>query len=135
DGQDEEDTVALVPYIDLINHNPNSESRIRGVSEGANVPGITSTERYVVVRSDRYYNKYEQIYITYGRKSNAQLLMLYGFSMERNTQDSVTIAAGQLMETSPFADVKKRVLDEMEVPPEAHGAHVQREAYTLRMEF
>ena len=23
--------VALVPYIDLINHNPNSESRIRGV--------------------------------------------------------------------------------------------------------
>ncbi|CAE7455643.1 LSMT-L [Symbiodinium necroappetens] len=118
DGQDEEDTVALVPYIDLINHNPNSESRIRGVSEGANVPGITSTERYVVVRSDRYYNKYEQIYITYGRKSNAQLLMLYGFSMERNTQDSVTIAAGQLMETSPFADVKKRVLDEMEVPPE-----------------
>ena len=31
--------------------------------------------------------------------------------------------------------VKKRVLDEMEVPPEAHGAHVQREAYTLRMEF
>ena len=61
-----------------------------------------------------------------GRKSNAQLLMLYGFSMERNTQDThvfvtqrvcccqnalqlflkdfVTISAGQLMETSPFAD-------------------------------
>ena len=31
DGPDEEDMVALVPYIDLINHNPNSESRIRGV--------------------------------------------------------------------------------------------------------
>ena len=27
----EDDIVALVPYIDLINHNPNSESRIRGV--------------------------------------------------------------------------------------------------------
>ena len=26
----EDDIVALVPYIDLINHNPNSESRIRG---------------------------------------------------------------------------------------------------------
>lgn len=60
--------------------------------------------------SARYFNKYEQIYISYGcklrersssqdelfllaikahrgRKSNAQLLMLYGFSMERNTQD------------------------------------------------
>ena len=68
----------------------------------------------------------------------------------------MTIAAGQLMETSPFADegvsgddwfsciisaghgipifakVKKRVLDEMEVPPEAH---VQRETQSLRMEF
>ncbi|CAE7308108.1 LSMT-L, partial [Symbiodinium pilosum] len=118
DGPDEEDMVALVPYIDLINHNPNSESRIRGVSEGADVPGISSTERYVVVRSDRYYNKYEQIYISYGRKSNAQLLMLYGFSMERNTQDFVTISAGQLMETSPFADVKKKILEELEVPPE-----------------
>ncbi|CAE6920791.1 LSMT-L [Symbiodinium natans] len=118
DGAYEEDLVALVPYIDLINHNPNSESRIRGVSEGADVPGITATERSVVVRSDRYYNKYEQIYISYGRKSNAQLLMLYGFSMERNTQDFVTIAAGQLMETSPYADVKKKLLDELEVPPE-----------------
>lgn len=31
DDLDAEDIVALVPYIDLINHNPNSESRIRGV--------------------------------------------------------------------------------------------------------
>jgi len=115
---DEDDIVALVPYIDLINHNPNSESRIRGVSEGAAVPGVSSYERSVVVLSDRYYNKYEQIYISYGQKSNAQLLMLYGFSMERNTQDFVTISAGQLMETSPFADVKKQILEELEVPPE-----------------
>ena len=41
DGQDEEDTVALVPYIDLINHNPNSESRIRGAgSLRDEIPGV-----------------------------------------------------------------------------------------------
>lgn len=114
----EEDIVALVPYIDLINHNPNSESRIRGVSEGPNIPGISKPERSVVVRSDRYFNKYEQIYISYGRKSNAQLLMLYGFSMERNTQDFVTFSTGQLLENSPFSEVKKRILDELEVPRE-----------------
>lgn len=114
----EDDIVALVPYIDLINHNPNSESRIRGVSEGPNIPGISKPERSVVVRSDRYFNKYEQIYISYGRKSNAQLLMLYGFSMERNTQDFVTFSTGQLLENSPFSEVKKRILDELEVPRE-----------------
>lgn len=114
----EDDIVALVPHIDLINHNPNSESRIRGVSEGPNIPGISKPERSVVVRSDRYFNKYEQIYISYGRKSNAQLLMLYGFSMERNTQDFVTFSTGQLLENSPFSEVKKRILDELEVPRE-----------------
>ena len=79
DDENEEDMVALVPYIDLINHNPNSESRIRGVSEGTRIPGISEPERSVVVRSDRrrgafrskderrYFNKYEQIYISYGR--------------------------------------------------------------------
>jgi len=118
DDLDDEDIVALVPYIDLINHNPNSESRIRGVSEGPSIPGISEPERSVVVRSDRYFNKYEQIYISYGRKSNAQLLMLYGFSMERNTQDFVTFAIGQLLENSPFSEVKKRILEELEVPRE-----------------
>lgn len=118
DDLDAEDIVALVPYIDLINHNPNSESRIRGVSEGASIPGVSEPERSVVVRADRYINKYEQIYISYGRKSNAQLLMLYGFSMERNTQDFVTFSTGQLLEDSPFAEVKKRILEELEVPKE-----------------
>ncbi|CAJ1328780.1 unnamed protein product [Effrenium voratum] len=118
DDLDADDIVALVPYIDLINHNPNSESRIRGVADGPSIPGISTPDRGVVVRSDRYYNKYEQIYISYGRKSNAQLLMLYGFSMERNTQDFVTFSTGQLLEDSPFAEVKKRILEELEVPPE-----------------
>ena len=68
--------VALVPYIDLINHNPNSESRIRGVSEGTRIPGISEPERSVVVRSDRYFNKYEQIYISYGGIININKLNL-----------------------------------------------------------
>mmetsp|Transcript_7140 Transcript_7140/g.21789 ORF Transcript_7140/g.21789 Transcript_7140/m.21789 type:complete len:479 (-) Transcript_7140:149-1585(-) len=112
DFPDSEEFVALVPYIDLINHNPTSETYITGISEGVELPlGINEKEKYIVVRADRYYNKYEQIYISYGPKSNAQLLMLYGFCLERNTQDFLEVAVAHLLDASPLAEAKKRLLD------------------------
>jgi len=106
------DFVALVPYIDLINHNPGSETYIQGIVEGIELPfGINEKERFIIVRADRYYNKYEQIYISYGPKSNSQLLMLYGFCLERNSQDFLEITVSHLLEASPLAEAKKRYLD------------------------
>ena len=43
----------------------------------------------------------EQIYISYGQKSNAELLLLYGFAVERNPYNSVdvTVAIAPLTES------------------------------------
>ena len=36
-----------------------------------------------------------QVYISYGPKSNSDLLLLYGFCLDRNPFDSVEIKVGQ----------------------------------------
>ena len=46
----------------------------------------------VVLYADRGYRKMEQIYISYGQKSNAELLLLYGFALERNPYNSVDVS-------------------------------------------
>lgn len=105
------DFVALVPYIDLINHSPTSQTYIQGILEGVELPfGLVEKERYIIVRADRYYAKYEQIYISYGPKSNAQLLLLYGFCLERNSQDFVQVSISHLLDENDYADAKRRYI-------------------------
>jgi histone-lysine N-methyltransferase SETD3 len=45
----------------------------------------------VILYADRGYRRMEQIYISYGPKSNADLLLLYGFALERNPFNSVDV--------------------------------------------
>ena len=47
------DIVALVPYVDLINHNPSSDTYITGYVDGVQLPfGMTTTQADVVVSAD-----------------------------------------------------------------------------------
>jgi histone-lysine N-methyltransferase SETD3 len=48
-------------------------------------------EEEVILYADRGYRRMEQIYISYGPKSNADLLLLYGFALERNPFNSVDV--------------------------------------------
>ena len=50
----------------------------------------------MVVFADRPFKKMEQFFISYGQKSNAELLLLYGFSLDRNPFNSVEISVGLL---------------------------------------
>eukprot|EP01038_Epipyxis_sp_PR26KG_P014456 gene14456-19402_t len=77
--------LALVPYADLMNHNPYSNTYIDAQRSG--MPLISRTEE-VAVYSDRNYKKFEQVFINYGEKGNADLLLLYGFALDRNPFDS-----------------------------------------------
>lgn len=105
------DVVAMVPYVDLINHNPSSETIIRGAFEGYSIPGVRSAEKYISVKADKYYQQFEQIYISYGQKSNGQLLMLYGFAVERNSMDFMDLITKHLLESSPMSQAKRRFLE------------------------
>lgn len=81
--------LAMVPYADLINHSPYSQSYIDAQETGDWL--FKTGEEEVVLYADRGYRRMEQIYISYGPKSNAELLLLYGFAVERNPYNSVDV--------------------------------------------
>lgn len=85
----EGEALALVPYADLINHSPFSGAYIDAREEGDWL--VKTGEEEVILYADRGYRKMEQIYISYGPKSNADLLLLYGFALERNPFNSVDV--------------------------------------------
>jgi Rubisco LSMT substrate-binding/SET domain len=96
----EGETLAMVPYADLINHSPFSQAYI-----DARVAGdwlFSSDEEEVILYADRRYRRMEQIYISYGQKSNAELLLLYGFAVERNPYNSVDVTVAIAPRTQSF---------------------------------
>mmetsp|Transcript_57922 Transcript_57922/g.141524 ORF Transcript_57922/g.141524 Transcript_57922/m.141524 type:complete len:643 (+) Transcript_57922:1541-3469(+) len=96
----EGETLALVPYADLINHSPFSMAYI-DAREGGDWLFSTGEEE-VILYADRRYRRMEQIYISYGQKSNAELLLLYGFAVERNPYNSVDVTVSISPRTQSF---------------------------------
>jgi hypothetical protein len=91
--------LALVPYADLLNHSPYANSYFFYNS----VP--LSSEREVCLYADRLYAKNDQVLISYGQKSNGELILLYGFVVDRNLFDEVEITVS-LDESDPRYDEK-----------------------------
>ncbi len=85
----EGETLSMVPYADLINHSPYSGAYLDARETGDWLFKTGGEE--VILYADRGYRKMEQIYISYGPKSNADLLLLYGFALERNPFNSVDV--------------------------------------------
>ena len=83
------EALALVPYADLINHSPYSQAYLDARESGDWL--FKTGKEEVVLYADRSYRKMEQIYISYGPKSNSDLLLLYGFALERNPYNSVDV--------------------------------------------
>jgi hypothetical protein len=118
------ETLAMVPYADLINHSPYSGAYLDARETGDWL--FKTGEEEVVLYADRAYRRMEQIYISYGPKSNADLLLLYGFALERNPFNSVDVtvsiaprtkeavekaaAAGITFDVDPLADEKLQFL-------------------------
>ncbi|CAM9726295.1 unnamed protein product [Laminaria digitata] len=104
------EAVALVPYADLFNHNPFANSYIDARQSGF----FTKTDE-VVVYADRSYKKMEQVFISYGPKGNADLLLLYGFSLDRNPYNSVDVTIA-LDQKDELYEEKKLFLEEAGLP-------------------
>lgn len=81
--------LAMVPYADLINHSAFSQTFIDARESGDWL--FKDGEEEVILYADRGYRQMEQVYISYGQKSNAELLLLYGFALERNPYNSVDV--------------------------------------------
>mmetsp|Transcript_4302 Transcript_4302/g.5892 ORF Transcript_4302/g.5892 Transcript_4302/m.5892 type:complete len:583 (-) Transcript_4302:196-1944(-) len=96
------ESLAMVPYADLINHSPFSGAYIDARETGDWL--FKTGEEEVILYADRGYRKMEQIYISYGPKSNAELLLLYGFALERNPFNSVDVTVSIVPRTAEMAE-------------------------------
>jgi Rubisco LSMT substrate-binding/SET domain len=96
------ETLALVPYADLINHSPFSQAYIDAREAGDWI--FKNGEEEVILFADRAYRRMEQVYISYGPKSNAELLLLYGFAVERNPFNSVDVTVSIAPKTAAFVE-------------------------------
>ncbi|KAK6919199.1 SET domain, partial [Dillenia turbinata] len=70
--------VALVPWADMLNHNCEVETFL----------DYDAASKGVVFTTDRSYQPGEQVFISYGRKSNGELLLSYGFVPKEGTNPS-----------------------------------------------
>eukprot|EP00871_Galdieria_phlegrea_P000740 jgi/Galph1/1667/GphlegSOOS_G337.1 len=98
--------IALVPYADLLNHNCFCSAFI----DEEDVSFSRGRLKEAVVYADRSYQPYEQVYVSYGPRSNQELLLLYGFSLERNPFDCVEISIG-LDPQDPSVHKKREILE------------------------
>ncbi|CAK9031918.1 5 bisphosphate carboxylase/oxygenase large subunit N-methyltransferase [Durusdinium trenchii] len=104
-GNDE--VIALVPFIDFMNHDPDSKAYVSG---SASLPTSLDGSRLVLLKTDRPYGAQEQIFDSYGRRSNDELLLLYGFSLPQNIHNFVEISLLELWAQTDLAPSKKKWL-------------------------
>ncbi len=125
----------MVPYADLINHSAFSQAFIDARESGDWL--FKNGEEEVILYADRGYRQMEQvslhvimtsqqifmicsrilrqmctimkIYISYGQKSNAELLLLYGFALERNPYNSVDVTVSIAPRTAEVAAANEGV--------------------------
>ncbi|KAK7304864.1 hypothetical protein VNO77_42756 [Canavalia gladiata] len=76
--------VALVPWADMLNHSCDVETFL----------DYDKTSKGIVFMTDRSYQPGEQVFISYGKKSNGELLLSYGFVPKEgnNPSDSVELS-------------------------------------------
>jgi len=70
----------LVPLGDLLNHRPD-----------AGFPGVDVSGQYLEVNATQDYIKGDQVFMSYGNKSNSELLGTYGFILEDNPHEAAII--------------------------------------------
>ncbi|XP_073011218.1 ribulose-1,5 bisphosphate carboxylase/oxygenase large subunit N-methyltransferase, chloroplastic [Typha latifolia] len=76
--------VALVPWADMLNHSSEVETFL----------DYDKSSQGIVFMTDRSYQPGEQVFISYGKKSNGELLLSYGFVPKEGTNpnDSVELS-------------------------------------------
>ena len=67
--------LVLVPFVDMLNHQPGGS------------PGYLNEASDFVIRASEESLPGEQVYYSYGAKSNLELLTVYGFVIEDNPDD------------------------------------------------
>jgi len=70
----------------------------------------------IILRSERNLNREEEITISYGPKSNEELLYLYGFALPNNPNDRVTVPVSLSSDDNLLGE-KLQLIRELKLPP------------------
>eukprot|EP00241_Pyramimonas_parkeae_P001514 CAMPEP_0114244982 /NCGR_PEP_ID=MMETSP0058-20121206/11639_1 /TAXON_ID=36894 /ORGANISM="Pyramimonas parkeae, CCMP726" /LENGTH=481 /DNA_ID=CAMNT_0001357977 /DNA_START=305 /DNA_END=1750 /DNA_ORIENTATION=- len=104
-GQGESSKVSLIaPFADMLNHTPNTDEAMRW--------GWCDEEQAFCVWAKQDVEPAQEVYISYGNKSNDDLLMFYGFVLEDNPQDQVQLFESLAHAQSWFSDNWNRISTE-----------------------
>lgn len=96
------DLFALVPYADALNHRADSQAYL----------DYSMEDQAVVFPVDRNYKEGEQVFTSYGReRSNADLLITYGFVDENNAMDYLDLEVG-LVDGDRLLVLKQQILQQ-----------------------
>jgi len=101
-----DDNLAIIPYLDMFNHDPNGGCSITLYKKGLG--------DYFEVKTTRDYEKGEQIFIDYGGFANRKLLAEYGFAIENNPQDVIIFTSDALARGS-HSSFANEVIDQFTV--------------------
>jgi len=85
---DSDNCLALVPYLDLLNHS----------SEVEVTAGLNSEETHYRIVTHSGVRKYEQAFINYGPHDNTKLLVEYGFWIPGNHHEMFSISLQEILE-------------------------------------
>jgi len=84
------ENLALAPFLDMFNH-----SSMASVEAGLNLRLGISKNCYEIITNNKY-QKYDQVFISYGPHGNLRLYVEYGFTEENNLNDFVPITIDEI---------------------------------------
>ncbi|GFR61317.1 SET domain containing 4 [Elysia marginata] len=87
----EESNVALAPFLDLLNH-----------TDSAKMTAYVNKkcDCYEILTGD-VFNKYDQVFISYGAHDNSKLLINYGFVLPKNVHNTYVFSVEDLLSCAP----------------------------------
>lgn len=77
---------------------------------------LDDLKQNIILRAERQLHSGDEITISYGSKSNEELLYLYGFALPNNPNDRVTLPV-TLSPADPLLQEKLRRIEELHLPP------------------
>ncbi|KAG0236206.1 hypothetical protein B0O80DRAFT_446811 [Mortierella sp. GBAus27b] len=109
------DDMHMVPYLDFANHAGKPNIRWHVDKDGLRVWAMEALVD-VVDDQDHSRNHGPEVYLSYGNKSNMELLFMYGFTLQNNPMQKLTLAM-PMDEDDPYYMPKAHTLMRLGIPP------------------
>lgn len=88
-----DDTCALAPYLDLLNHTHMAEMEA----------DLNPVNRCYEIVTHVSYNKYDQVFINYGPHDNLKLYVEYGFILPQNPHNHIPVTLSEVVSVAKIA--------------------------------